>query len=57
MLKGTQLLLFLRLNSGLIKVLGLFVSTCLLLHLAACVFCALPGLETDPTENWINRYS
>lgn len=54
-IKGTQFSLFLKLNSGLLKTLRLFMVTLLCLHLVSCLFSALPSFEHNPLNGWIHR--
>lgn len=56
MLKGTELSLFLKLNQGLIKSLSLLISTILLLHFAACIFCGIAKYDINNQKIWIQRY-
>ena len=55
LIKGTALSMFLKLNSGLMKTLGLCVMTVMGLHLASCLFCAIPSLEDNIMESWVYR--
>lgn len=55
LIKGTEFSLQLKLYSGLLKTLRLCLLTVFGLHLAACIFCALPLLENDPPESWVFR--
>lgn len=55
--KGTSIYLYFRLNSGFVKTLSLAVATILGLHLATCLFCALPSFEDNVQASWIYRYS
>lgn len=56
MLKGTELYLFVKLNSGLIKTAVVFLGTLIGLHLVACLFLAIPSLEDDDRLTWIYRH-
>lgn len=55
LIKGTSLSMFVKINMGLLKTLVVFISTLLMLHLASCVWCALPTIEDDQGLTWIYR--
>lgn len=57
MYKGTALSYFIRINGGLIKVIGLTFITVLVLHLAACLWSTIGFLESDIPNTWIYRYN
>lgn len=57
MIRGTALSLFIKLNSGLIKTMIIFMGTLIGLHLVACLFLAIPSVEDDITNSWIWRYN
>lgn len=56
MMKGSAFSLFLKLNQGLVKSLSLLISTILLLHFAACIFCGIAKYDLSNRDNWIHRY-
>ena len=37
--------------------LRLAVIIVLIMHLAACLLCAIPGLEVEYKDSWIYRYT
>lgn len=53
--KGTELSYFIKINGGIIKIISLTLFTILILHFAACIFCAIALLNDDPQETWIFR--
>lgn len=55
--KGSSIYLYFRLNSGFVKTLSLAVATMLGLHLATCLFCALPSFDDNIEAGWIYRYA
>jgi len=57
LIKGTAFSMFIKLNGGLLQTIGLFFATIFALHLAGCLFCALPGIEDNVLQSWIYRYN
>ena len=55
--KGSPLSIFLKMNNGLLRMLRLAVIIVLIMHLAACLLCAIPGLEVEYKHSWIYRYT
>lgn len=54
--KGTALSYYMKINGGIIKIIVLTLVTILILHFAACIFCAIAVYNDDPHSTWIYRY-
>ena len=54
--KGTALSYFIKINGGIIKIIGLTLMTILILHFAACIFSAIALFSDDKQNTWISRY-
>lgn len=54
-IKGTPISIFIKLNMGMLKTTSVFMATMLILHLGACVWCAIPTIEDDQGKTWIYR--
>lgn len=53
--KGTALSYYMKINGGILKIIALTLFTILILHFAACIFCAIALFDDDPKETWIYR--
>jgi CRP-like cAMP-binding protein len=55
MIKGTSFSVFYRINMAFMRMITLILVSCLALHLFACLWCAIGGLEGNVPHTWIYR--
>lgn len=53
--KGTAISYYMKINGGIIKIIGLTLVTILILHFAACAFSAIALLSDEDTTSWVFR--
>jgi hypothetical protein len=55
MIKGTSFSVFYRINMAFMRMITLILVSMLMLHLFACLWCAIGGLEDNVPHTWIYR--